>query len=104
MFEAPRLWRGLLNLFSPATSSRLEWVINESICSVTGYMLGNSLTSLIAGIVVGVTLAILGVPFALLLGVFVALVDTAALRRRPLGVGARCADDRADPVGTGRVS
>ena len=75
MLEAPRLWRGLLNLFSPATSLRLERVINESIRSVTGYMLGNFLTSLIAGIVVGVTLAILGVPFALLLGVFVALVD-----------------------------
>jgi predicted PurR-regulated permease PerM len=75
MLEAPRLWRGLLNLFSPATSLRLERVINESIRSVTGYMLGNFLTSLIAGIVVGVTLAILGVPFALLLAVFVALVD-----------------------------
>ena len=75
MLEAPRLWRGVLNLFSPATSLRLERVINESIRSVTGYMLGNFLTSLIAGIVVGVTLAILGVPFALLLGVFVALVD-----------------------------
>ena len=75
MLEAPRLWRGLLNLFSPGTSLRLERVINESIRSVTGYMLGNFLTSLIAGIVVGVTLAILGVPFALLLGVFVALVD-----------------------------
>ena len=75
MLEAPRLWRGLLNLFSPATSLRLERVINESIRSVTGYMLGNFLTSVIAGIVVGVTLAILGVPFALLLGVFVALVD-----------------------------
>ncbi len=48
---------------------------NEAIRSVTGYMLGNSLTSVVAGIVVGVTLAILGVPFAVLLGVFVALVD-----------------------------
>ena len=38
-------------------------------------MLGNFLTSLIAGVVCGVTLAILGVPFALLLGAFVALVD-----------------------------
>jgi predicted PurR-regulated permease PerM len=38
-------------------------------------MLGNGATSVIAGIIVGVTLAILGVPFALLLGVFVALVD-----------------------------
>ena len=75
MLEAPRLWRGFLNLFSPAASFRLERVINESIRSVTGYMLGNFLTSLIAGIVVGVTLGILGVPFALLLGVFVALGD-----------------------------
>ena len=54
---------------------RLERVINESIRSVTGYMLGNILTSIIAGIVCGTTLAILGVPFALLLGVFVAMVD-----------------------------
>jgi predicted PurR-regulated permease PerM len=38
-------------------------------------MLGNGLTSVIAGVISGVTLAILGVPFALLLGVFVALVD-----------------------------
>ena len=38
-------------------------------------MLGNGATSVIAGIIVGVTLEIFGVPFALLLGVFVALVD-----------------------------
>jgi predicted PurR-regulated permease PerM len=75
MLEAPHLWQGFLNLFRPATSQRLDRVINETIRSVTGYMLGNFLTSIIAGVVVGVTLAILGVPFALLLGVFVALVD-----------------------------
>jgi predicted PurR-regulated permease PerM len=75
MLESPRLWHGLLNLFSPPTALRLDRVANESIRSVTGYMLGNFLTSVIAGIVVGITLAILGVPFALLLGVFVALVD-----------------------------
>jgi predicted PurR-regulated permease PerM len=75
MLEAPRLWSGLLTLFSPAASVRLNRVVNESIRSVTGYMLGNFLTSLIAGILVGITLAILGVPFALLLAVFVALVD-----------------------------
>jgi predicted PurR-regulated permease PerM len=38
-------------------------------------MLGNFLTSLICGVIMGVSLAILGVPFALLLGAFVALVD-----------------------------
>jgi len=75
MLESPRLWNGFLGLFRPAAAIRLERVVNESIRSVSGYMLGNVLTSLIAGVVSGVTLAILGVPFALLLGAFVALVD-----------------------------
>ncbi len=75
MLEAPRMWRGFLSLFQPTTADRLHRVVDESIRSVTGYMLGNGATSVIAGIVVGITLQILGVPFALLLGVFVALVD-----------------------------
>lgn len=75
MLESPRLWSGFLSLFRPNTADRLRRVVDESIRSVTGYMLGNGLTSVIAGIISGVTLAILGVPFALLLGVFVALVD-----------------------------
>jgi predicted PurR-regulated permease PerM len=75
MLESPRLWHGFLRMFSPDTSLRLSRVINESVRSVTGYMLGNALTSVIAGVIVGITLAILGVPFALLLGAFVALVD-----------------------------
>src|SRR5580658_561961 len=75
MLEAPRMWRGFLSLFQPSTAQRLHRVVDLSIRSVTGYMLGNGCTSVIAGVIVGVTLQILGVPFALLLGVFVALVD-----------------------------
>jgi predicted PurR-regulated permease PerM len=75
MLEAPRMWEGFLHMFRPATAERIGHVVDEAITSVTGYMLGNFLTSVIAGIVVGITLAILGVPFALLLAVFVALVD-----------------------------
>jgi predicted PurR-regulated permease PerM len=75
MLESPRLWHGFLGLFRPPTALRLDSVINESVRAVTGYMLGNFLTSLIAGVIMGISLAILGVPFALLLGAFVALVD-----------------------------
>ena len=75
MLEAPRMWRGFLSLFQPSTAQRLHRVVDLSIRSVTGYMLGNGATSVIAGVIVGVTLQIFGVPFALLLGVFVALVD-----------------------------
>ena len=75
MLESPRMWGGFLRLFQPTTSARITRVVDETIRSITGYMGGNFLTSIIAGIVSGVTLAIMGVPFALLLGVFVALVD-----------------------------
>jgi predicted PurR-regulated permease PerM len=75
LLEAPKLWHGFLNLFSPAGAERMDRVVKETVRSVTGYMLGNFMTSVIAGIVCGVSLAILGVPFALLMGVFVALVD-----------------------------
>jgi predicted PurR-regulated permease PerM len=50
-------------------------VAGEVSRSVSGYMLGNLATSLIAGVVVFITLTILGVPFALLLGLWVAIVD-----------------------------
>jgi predicted PurR-regulated permease PerM len=75
MLEAPRLWNGFLQMFRPETSERVRRVVEDAVQSVTGYMLGNSLTSVIAGVVVGITLAILGVPFAVLLAVWVAVVD-----------------------------
>jgi predicted PurR-regulated permease PerM len=75
MLEAPRMWQGFLRMFKPTTSERLGRVVDDTIRSVTGYMLGNGATSLIAGVITAITLAILGVPFALLLGVFVGLVD-----------------------------
>jgi len=75
LLEAPRIRAGILRMLSPARRQRFVRVYNQSVSSVSGYMLGNGLTSVIAGVIVFVSLTLLGVPFAGLLGVWVALVD-----------------------------
>jgi predicted PurR-regulated permease PerM len=75
LLEAPRIRAAILRSLSPARRERFVRVYNQSVSSVSGYMLGNGTTSVIAGVIVFVSLSLLGVPFALLLGVWVALVD-----------------------------
>jgi predicted PurR-regulated permease PerM len=75
LLEAPKLRRGILSQMTPARAAGVTRVAGEVNRAVTGYMLGNLLTSLIAGAVVFVTLMILGVPFPILWGLWVALVD-----------------------------
>jgi predicted PurR-regulated permease PerM len=75
LLEAPKLRSGLLGLMSPGRATRYARVAAEVNRSVTGYMLGNFATSLIAGTVVFVTLMLLGVPFPFLWALWVALVD-----------------------------
>ena len=75
LLEGPKMRRWILGQMTPAradTTTRISADVNRA---VAGYMLGNFLTSLIAGIVVFVTLMILGVPYPLLWGLWVALVD-----------------------------
>jgi predicted PurR-regulated permease PerM len=75
LLESPKLRAGLLGLMSPVRAERYSQVAREVSRSVTGYMLGNFVTSLMAGIVVFVTLLLLGVPFPFLWALWVALVD-----------------------------
>jgi predicted PurR-regulated permease PerM len=75
LLESPKLRKGSLGFFAPERAANLTRIAGEVERSVTGYMLGNFITSLIAGIVVFVTLTILGVPFALLWALWVTLVD-----------------------------
>jgi len=75
LIEGPKLRTGLLGMMSPARAERYSQVAREVNRSVTGYMLGNFVTSLTAGIVVFVTLLLLGVPFPVLWALWVALVD-----------------------------
>jgi predicted PurR-regulated permease PerM len=75
LVEGPKIRRWLLELMSPERAAYCSRVAGEISQSVSGYALGNLLTSLIAGLVVFVTLSVLGVPFPLLWAVWVALVD-----------------------------
>jgi predicted PurR-regulated permease PerM len=75
LLEGPKMRAGLLGMMDPERAERWSRIAGEVNRSVTGYMLGNFLTSLIAGLVVFVTLLILGVPFAILWALWVALVD-----------------------------
>jgi predicted PurR-regulated permease PerM len=75
LLEAPKMRTWLLGQMRPERAATVTRIGSEVSRSVTGYMLGNLLTSIIAGTVVFVTLLTLGVPFPLLWGLWVALVD-----------------------------
>jgi predicted PurR-regulated permease PerM len=75
LLEAPKMRAWILSQMRPARAAKATELAAEVNQAVAGYMLGNFLTSLIAGIVVFVTLLLLGVPYPLLWGLWVALVD-----------------------------
>jgi len=75
LLEGPKMRRGALRLVNPERRVRLTRIAEEVNRSVTGYMFGNFITSVIAGVVVYVTLLTLGIPYAQLWALWVALVD-----------------------------
>ena len=75
LLEAPKMRRVILVTLSPDRAARLSKISALVSRSATGYVLGNLLTSLAAGVTVFLTLALLSVPFAFLFGLWVALVD-----------------------------
>ena len=75
LLEAPNLASSFLKLLPEARAERVRRVAGDASRSVTGYVVGNAMTSVIAGVVIYTTLRILGVPFAFLFGLWVALVD-----------------------------
>jgi predicted PurR-regulated permease PerM len=74
LLEAPQLRRSLLANMNPRLRETVMDVSTTVSRSVTAYVLGTGAMGLLFGLVVFVTLVILGVPFALLLGLWVALV------------------------------
>jgi len=62
LLEGPKMRKGILGLMEPERAKRYARVAHEINQSVTGYMVGDILTSVIAGIVVFFTLLLLGSP------------------------------------------
>jgi predicted PurR-regulated permease PerM len=75
LLEGPKMRSVALTLLSPERAARYRRVGGEISRSVSGFILGDFLTSVVAGLVVLGTLIGLGVPYALLWALWVALVD-----------------------------
>ena len=75
LLEGPKIRRAGLAMMLPKNRVWVSKVGAQVSRAALGYMLGNFLTSLIAGFVVFITLFTLNVPFAILFAIWVALVD-----------------------------
>jgi predicted PurR-regulated permease PerM len=75
LLEGPKLRVAILASMSPDRASRISSIGAKVSRSASGFVLGNALTSLSAGVVVFITLTIMSVPFAFLWALWVALVD-----------------------------
>jgi predicted PurR-regulated permease PerM len=75
LLEAPKMRRFGLSNLAPAKSAWLARVGAEVSKVALGYMIGSGVMSLAAGFVIFITLICVSVPFALLFGIWVALVD-----------------------------
>ena len=79
LFELPRMSDVILAQLRPAGAARAREIGAHINRTVGGYVAGNLLISVIAGTVATTTLWLLGVPYALTLGVVVAIGDLVPL-------------------------
>jgi predicted PurR-regulated permease PerM len=85
VLEGPTVVDGAINIFDPAKGVRIRRVGGDCARSVTGYVSGNLLISVICGSLTFVVLLILGVPFAGLIALFVGIADLIPLVGATLG-------------------
>ena len=85
VLEAPKIIDGFLSLFEPRRAERIRRVGADCARTVTGYLTGNLLISVICGVLTYVVLKILGVPFAGLIALFVGIADLVPLVGATLG-------------------
>jgi predicted PurR-regulated permease PerM len=85
LLRGPELCRGALGLISLRNRERVRLVAADAARAVSGYMFGNLLISLIAGVATYGFLRIVGVPYAEVIALFVAFCDLIPLIGATLG-------------------
>jgi predicted PurR-regulated permease PerM len=85
VLEAPKVVAGILALFNEDRAERIRRVSHDCAKTVTGYISGNLLISVICGLLTWVVLTLTGVPFAGLIALFVGLADLIPLIGATLG-------------------
>jgi predicted PurR-regulated permease PerM len=85
MADLPRLRTGLVRLFPGERRARVKQVVDLVIDKVGGYMIGNIIISILAGVFSYLTFRLLGVPFAVPLAVLVAVFDMIPMIGATLG-------------------
>jgi predicted PurR-regulated permease PerM len=85
VLEAPKVVDGFLALFDQRRAERIRRVSRDCAKTVTGYISGNLLISLICGLLTFGVLAVLHIPFAGLIALFVGIADLIPLVGATLG-------------------
>jgi predicted PurR-regulated permease PerM len=85
LLDGERLAGFLLGLRGPEKEERFRLIASDIYRSISGYVAGNLLISVIAGLTTYITLSILNVPFAVPLSVLMAFLDLIPLVGATLG-------------------
>ena len=101
VLEAPIVLRTAVAPFSERRAERIRRIGTACARSITGYITGNLLISVICGVLTYVVLLVLGVPFAGLIALFVAIADLIPLVGATLGavVGVLAGFTQSVPAG-----
>ena len=85
LMQGPQMLAGGLNALSPPSRERVRRVASDCARALTGYMFGNLLISVIAGVATFIFLWAVGVPFKGVLGLWVGFADLIPMVGATLG-------------------
>jgi predicted PurR-regulated permease PerM len=85
LLDLPRLRRGVVRLFTVDRRARYGAMVDIMVDKVGSYMIGRLAIGLLGGVVAGIALAVLRVPYALPLAIFIGLLDVIPLLGHPVG-------------------